>query len=219
VSVQIKEHALFKFLFDRAWEIIDENRRVYILINIVYYGLIVLAMIYVAFNQPLQTEMLKTANEKLLTGALAMIGKEYGPNEFLWAIGAMYFANLMGASYGAITFPSFIIPFAGMALGAFRAVEWGLVFSPANPDIRPAMIMHSLTLVLEGQAYILAMLGAYVHGRMLIWPQTAGLTSRRQAYIEGVRQTGTLYMLIMVVLAIAAIYAVIEVVVLSQLLP
>jgi hypothetical protein len=34
-----------------------------------------------------------------------------------------------------------------------------------------------------------------------------------------VRQTGTLYMLIMVVLAIAAIYAAIEVVVLSQLLP
>src|SRR5690242_641466 len=69
-----KEYALFKFLFNRARDIIDENRRAYILINIVYYGLIVLAMIYVAFNQPLQIEMLKTANEKLMTGALAMIG-------------------------------------------------------------------------------------------------------------------------------------------------
>lgn len=44
-----------------------------------------------------------------------------------------------------------------------------------------ALIPHSLTLVIELQAYVLLMLGAYVLGRHWIWPRSVGAESRRGA--------------------------------------
>jgi hypothetical protein len=214
-----KENAVFKILFTRAWEILNENRRAYITVNVVYYGLVIICMVYAAFNQPLQAEMLKTGNENMMTGALSMLGRGYDTPKILNTLIHLYFGNLLGASYALISLPSFFIPFSGLLTGAYHAIQWGLLFSPANLDIRVPMIMHSLALVIEGQAYILAMLGAYIQGCAMIWPHTVGLKSRWQAYVEGFRQTGTLYMLIMPVLAISAIYGFIEVVVLSGLMP
>jgi hypothetical protein len=163
--------------------------------------------------------MLKTGNDNQMTGALSLQGKTFDAPTVIKTFISLYFNNLLGASFGVITFPSFIIPFAGLLTGAERAFEWGLLFSPANPDIRGAMILHSLAIVIEGQAYILAMLGAYIQGRALFWPQTVGLKSHWHAYVEGVRQTGTLYMFIMVVLAAAALYGMLEYFVMAQLVP
>jgi hypothetical protein len=219
IPVLLKENAVFKILFERAWEILDKNRRAYIAINIIYYGLVVICMVYVAFNQPLQVEMLKTGNANLMTGALSLLGKGYDINQILDTLLLLYFTNLLGATYGLITFPSFFVPFSGLLTGAYHAIQWGLIFSPANPEIRVPMIMHSLTLIIEGQAYTLAMLGAHIHGRALIWPHTVGLKSHWRAYVEGLRQTGTLYMLIMPVLAISTIYGFIEVMVLLAFIP
>jgi hypothetical protein len=80
------------------------------------------------------------------------------------------------------------------------------------------MIPHSITLVLEGQAYILAMLAAAIQGRTFLWPRAAGLESRVKGYVEGLKRTGRLYLLILLTLGIAAIYEVIEVVVMIQFL-
>ena len=209
---------MFTILFNRAWEILDANRRAYIVMNILFYGVVIVFMIYAAFNQPLQATMLKTGSDNAIMGVIPMQGKSFSAQGILKTIGSLYLVNLLGTSFGTITFPSFVIPFAGILTGAEHAFEWGLLFSPANADIRPSLIMHSLTLVIEGQAYILAMLGAYVHGRAVIWPRTVGLTSHWHAFVEGVRQTGTLYMLIMVVLAIGAVYGLIEYFVMARLL-
>ncbi len=54
------------------------------------------------------------------------------------------------------------------------------------------------------------MLGAYIQGRALIWPGSIGQSSRWRAFVEGVRQSGTIYMFIMPVLLISALYGVIE---------
>lgn len=210
---------MFAILYERAFEIIERNRRAYIVLNVLFYGLMIAGMIYAVFNQPLQASMLAEGNRNYMTGNLSLLGHSYSPGHILEILGFFYFSNLLGASFGGISFPSFIIPFAGVLAGASRALQWGLLFSPASPDIRYPMIMHSLELILEGQAYVLAMLGAYVHGRILFWPQSEGLKSRWKAYVEGVRQTGTLYMLIIPVLAIATIYSAIEMGVFSILFP
>ena len=44
----------FTILFDRAWEILDQNRRAYIVINTVFYGVMIVFMIFAVFDQPLQ---------------------------------------------------------------------------------------------------------------------------------------------------------------------
>jgi len=205
-------------LLKSAWELVQENRRVYITLNALYYGLVVICMVYVVFDQPLQDELLQSIGEAFMTGPLSFVGNAYINAKVLAAIAATFFVNLFVGSFGTITFPSLIIPFSGILVGFYRAVLWGLILSPAHPDLRLIMIPHSLTLILEGQAYILTMLAAYIQGRAFLLPKTVGLERRGQGYLEGLKQTGKMYLLVILTLLIAAIYEVIEVVIMIKLI-
>ncbi len=205
-----------KNLLKSAWGLVQENRRAYIIINIVYYGLVVIGMIYVAFNQKLQEELLNLVGAGFMTGPLSFVGQAYVNAEVLTAIAATFFVNLFIGSFGTITLPSLIIPFSGFLIGIYRSILWGLLLSPAHPDMRLIMIPHSLTLIIEGQAYILALLAAYIQGRAFLWPKTVGLETRAKGYVEGLKRTGKIYLLVVLTLAIAAIYEVIEVVIMIK---
>ena len=205
-----------KNLLKSAWELVQENRRAYIILNIVYYALVIVCMIYVAFNQELQQSLMDEVGAAFMTGPLAIVGQAYVNAQLLTAILATFFVNLLIGSFASVTLPSLVIPFSGILVGIYRAILWGLLLSPANPDLRLAMIPHSLTLILEGQAYILAMLAAYIQGRAFLWPKSVGLESRAKGYLEGLKRTGKLYLLIILTLAIAAIYEVIEVIIMVK---
>ena len=206
-----------KNLIKSAWALVQENRRAYIVINAVYYGLVIICMIYVAFNQPLQAQLLKEIGTAFMTGPLSMVGQSYVNAQVLQAILLTFFVNLLLGSFAQITIPSLIIPFSGFLIGIYRAILWGLLLSPAHPDMRMVMIPHSITLILEGQAYILALLAVYVQARAFLWPQSVGLMTRWQGYLEGLKRTGRIYILVILTLAVAAIYEVIEVVLMAKL--
>jgi hypothetical protein len=206
-----------KNLIKSAWGLVQENRRAYLILNVVYYSLVVLCMVYVAFNQELQEQLLNLVGQGFMTGPLAFVGQAYVNAEVLTAILATFFVNLFIGSFGTITLPSLILPFSGFLIGIYRAVLWGLLLSPAHPDMRLIMIPHSITLILEGQAYILALLAAYIQGRAFLWPKTVGFESHAKGYVEGLKRTGRIYILIILTLAIAAIYEVIEVVLMARL--
>jgi hypothetical protein len=79
------------------------------------------------------------------------------------------------------------------------------------------MIPHSITLLIEGQAYILTMLAAYIQGRSFLWPRAVGLDSHWKGYTEGVKLSARLYALVVLTLIVAAIYEVIEVVIMIKI--
>ncbi len=202
-------------LLRSAFGLVRENRLAYILINVIYYGLVTVFMVYVAFNQPLQQSLLDQIGGAFMTGPLSFVGKAYSNALVLPAIAATFFVNLLLGSFAEITIPSLIVPFSGMLIGVIRAILWGLLLSPANPSLRLVMIPHSLTLLLEGQGYILALFAAYVQGRAFLWPHTAGVEGHARGYVEGLKRTGKLYVLVILVLLISAIYEVIEVFIMS----
>jgi hypothetical protein len=204
-------------LIREAWEIVRANRKAYIVINAVYYGLVIVCMILVAFDQPLQKLLLESVGETFTNGLMSTVGSAYLNAKVLQAILLTFLVNLVLGSFLEITVPSAIIPFSGLLLGSYRAVLWGLILSPANPELRLAMIPHSITLLIEGQAYILVMLAAYVHGRAFLWPKTVGVEGHGRGYLEGLKQTGKLYILVVLTLAAAAIYEVVEVVIMVKL--
>ena len=204
-------------LLKSAWGLVLENRRAYIVLNVVYYGLVVIFMIYVAFNRPLQQSLLEAVGATFMTGPLSIVGQSYANAQVFKAILVTFVVNLSIGSFGSTTLPSLIISFSGTLVGIYRAILWGLILSPANPDLRLAMIPHSLTLIIEGQAYILTMLAAYIQGRAFLWPKTIGLERRGQGYLEGLKRTGKLYVLVILTLLVAAIYEVIEVVIMIKL--
>jgi hypothetical protein len=198
-------------LIRSAWQLVKENRRAYIAINAAYYGLVAVFMIYAAFNQSLQRMLLEQVGAGFTSGPLSLVGEAYSNAKVLPAIGLTFVVNLVLGSFAEITIPSLVIPFSGLLMGVVRAILWGLILSPAEPSLRMVMIPHSVTLILEGQGYILALLAAWIHGRAFLWPRTAGVEGHIAGYVEGLKRTGRLYVLVVLVLAVAAIYEVAEV--------
>ncbi len=78
-----------------AWSLVRENKRPYIVLNAVYYGLVVACMIYVAFNQELQQSLLDEIGAQFMTGPLAFVGQAYVNAEVITAILATFFVNLL----------------------------------------------------------------------------------------------------------------------------
>jgi len=198
--------------FQSALKIVNRSRRAYIVLNLVYYGLIICAMIYVSSNRSLQHLLRETARTEFAQGSLAPIGDAYLRGHSLRAVALTFGVNLIVGSFVCITLPSLAVPFSGLLTGVCRAVLWGLIFSPPAVTLSwRGMIVGSLIallILLEGQGYVLAMFGAYVQGKTFLFPQTVGATSRRQDYRRGLTDCMRLYLLVVLVLAIAAVYEV-----------
>ncbi len=193
-----------------ALKIVGESRRAYINLNLVYYGLIVCAMIYSAFDRSLQRSLLNAVGDALTVGPLSLVGNAYSGGQALLAIALTFIVNLVVGSFVSITLPSLVIPFSGLLVGAYRAVLWGLLFSPPALAVSAGRIILGflvlVLLVLEGQGYVLAMLAAYVQGRAFLSPQSVGAESRKRGYWLGVKRSVRLYWLVVLTLVIAAVY-------------
>lgn len=194
-----------------AWTTVMEYRRPYITLNAMYYGVVLIAMVVSAFYPEYQQKMLEAVGVAFNEGPLAEVGKAYSGGKVMPAIALTFIVNLWLGSFGAITLPSLIIPFSGLLVGIYRAVLWGILFSPRN-EIGLIMIPHSLTLLLEGQAYILVMLAVYIHGRAFLQPQLVGAVNRKAGYLAGLRLTGRIYVMAALVLAVSAVYEALEVI-------
>ncbi len=169
-----------------------------------------------ALNPGLQDELIRTTTESVTSGPLAMTGDAYANGKVLQAIAVTFVVNLFIGSLAFMTVPSMVVPFLGLLAGVYRAIVWGLMFYPGHPDMRIVMIPHSLTLILEGQAYILVILAAWLHGCAFLFPNSAEARGHWHGYIEGLKQTGTLYLLVVVILLAAAVYEAIEVILMSN---
>jgi hypothetical protein len=195
-----------------SWRVVLENRRAYLTVNVLYYGLVLVGMA-VSFARPeIQQMLLKVVGQAFSpAGEMAPVVTAYRSGD-LWSASLLTFGvNLVLGSFLVLTLPSLIVPFSGLVMGAYRAILWGLLLAPQGVLALP-MIPHSLTLVLEGQGYILALLGAYTVGKGLFWPRAYGAQGHLQGYLAGVRRCARLYVLVMVVLAVAAVYEALEVI-------
>ncbi len=205
-------------VFAGALEIVREHRRAYLAINAAYYGLTLAAMLLVVFFPAVQETLIAAVTEGFQTGPMKPVGSAYAGGRVSAAITLTFAVNLIGGSLLTITLPSLVIPFSGLVMGVVRAALWGMLLAPTSRPLALAMIPHSLTLLLEGQAYILALLAVWIHGRSFIAPQSAGAASCGAGYRIGLRKTVRLYVLIAAVLAVAAVYEALEVIYVAPLL-
>ncbi len=204
--------------FNNALRLVWEYRRSYLAINVVFYGLVACSMAYVTFHPEVQEMLTQAVLLSFTEGPLATVAEAYASGQVFKSIILTFAVNFAIASVLVIFVPSLVIPFSGVLIGIARAVLWGLLLAPTTPELRAAMIPHSLTLVIEGQAYILAMLGAWILGRAFVSPESVGALSRKEGYLRGLRNGASVYLLVAIVLAVAAVYEVLEVIYLVPLL-
>ena len=187
-------------------KIVTENHRPYLILNIVFFGLVLLGAVYSSLN-PALVQWLKESTAQSLTngGPLAMVADAYISGNFLMAVVLTFIVNLIVGAIVSITLPSMMVPFFGLLMGAFRAVLWGVLVLSLIP-FKAYSVPAWLIMLVEGEAYILAMLAAYFQGKAFLWPESVGADTRRQGYVKGLEATWKLYVLVVVVLAVAAIW-------------
>jgi hypothetical protein len=201
-------------IFARSFGLIREHWRAWLIANLVYYGVLIAGLVIIAFNRDLQ-QLLYDAIGKTFSGGgpLAAIGEAYTTGQVFRAIGLTFVVNLAIGTLVSITLPSLVIPFSGWLIAFYRALLWGFIFSPAPGSalsglgILSGVLIVGL-LVLEGEGYVLGALAAWLQGRAVLAHKRLGYGTLGQGYLTGLRQTALMYVAIVIVLLVAAIYEV-----------
>jgi hypothetical protein len=200
-------------IFQSALDALRRARRPYLILRLLYYALILWTMVYVVFDRTIQETLGQLVLDTLGTGPLAPVLDAFDAGQMLLAVVLIFAINLVGATFMAITLPSLIIPFCGLLLFALRAVLWGILFAPeldGTLDTRAVLeaLGVAVLMILEGEGYILGAVGAFIQGRALFRPSSVGASKPLQGYRYGIRDQLKLYLLIIPVLLIAAVYEV-----------
>ncbi|KJQ52494.1 hypothetical protein [Microbacterium sp. SA39] len=199
-------------LVRNAFAIIKEHRRTFIIFNAVFYGLFVVAMIITAVLPHLQGDAIDGVQGELdQPGLGSAVSAGYESGNVLWAAGITLVVNFFIGALLTTTIPSLVVPFFGIAFTIYRVIQWGILFAPVDGNWG-VFLPHLITLIIEGQAYLIAAFAVWIHGRKVLQPRHFDLTSRVVGYKAGFKDTLTLYPLVIILLMIAAIYEAIEVI-------
>ena len=199
-------------LFRDALAIVRRHKRPYLVINVAYYGLVAASMLYVSFHPELQEALIQSVTLSFTEGPMAAVADAYSGGHVLQAAALTFAFNLFLGSVLVLLMPSLLLPFAGLPIGLVRATLWGLLLAPTTPVLQAAMIPHMVTLIVEGQGYILAMLASWVLGKGFVSPSSVGAHNWREGYVRGLKEAAKVYLLVAAVLAVAAVYEAIEVI-------
>ncbi|WP_207632308.1 hypothetical protein [Occultella kanbiaonis] len=185
----------------RPFRVVRENRRAYLIVSAAAYGLAIIGFVVGLLFPDLTAAQAASLEDD---GTADLVGWLVGiPPLFALTILGV---NLVRLSLLTIVLPSVIVPFAGLVFFGYWAVETGITLVPASPEGWVALIPHSLTFVIELQAYILFLLGAFLLGKYWLFPRTIGATNRRQGYFRGLQRIGQLALPALALLIVGAVW-------------
>ena len=180
-------------------------------VHLAYFGAVVVAAAVVYGLPEVQAFLMAIIKASIQSGQgpLALAGKAYGSGNVAYAAAVTFGVNFGVGSLLSITVPSMILPGSGALVALFRAVMWGGLLGPSTVDMAALMLPHSWTLLLEGEAYILATFFALlipIH----LFDGRLGSFGRRLGRALLLNLEGCI--LVAIVLGVAAVYEAIEVI-------
>lgn len=197
-----------KAIFRKDWKL-------FLIINAIYFGAILLGAVIALVYPDLQMSMIAATGQTYGTGGVyASIGDAYTSGNVVMAAIATFLVNFIPGTLLMIVLPSLILPFWALLFCTFRALIWGVMLVVPVPGVLPLSTLapHYLTLVLEGEAYIIAMFACTRGLIALLKPKAFGTDSRLQAYKQAIIDIGKLLLVVALVLAVAAAYEAVEVI-------
>jgi Stage II sporulation protein M len=188
------------FGFRRSYRKIRANFRAYLIINAIVYGLVITGMVAAIVFPNLGAAQLATLEDSGTTDLIRSLLN----NPLLFSLTILGVNVMSGALL--IALPSLIVPFAGIAIFAYKAFTLGLAMAPTTKIVAVGLIPHSLTILIEFQAYALLMFGAYILGRSWVRPATIGARNHRQGYVRGLQELGWLSLSTLPLFIVGAIW-------------
>jgi hypothetical protein len=212
----------------KAVRILRENKPLYMALNLLFYGSVVVGLFYGFLRPDAGAEMAKWGPSALVWDCLEVAVNTLTAPAVIYAFGAgitllaMLLAILGGSSAVmawfaflgnlflctlSIALGLFLSPIVILALPFLTGIGflWGAGSAAALPVGPLALLVHSFILAIEGQSIILAefiMVRAY---NAIFRPHRLGEVSRWSAYRRALGETGRLYMLIIFTLVVGAI--------------
>jgi len=187
-------------LLHKPFQIIRANFRAYLTINAIAYGLVFTGVVAAMIFPDLGAAQAATLEDN---GTADLVRSLFN-NPWLFSLTILGVNVMTGALW--IVLPSLIVPFSGIALFAYKAFTLGLAMAPSTEIMAVALIPHSLTVLIELQAYALLMFGAFILGRSWVRPATIGARNHRQGYVRGLQQLGWLSLATLPLFIIGAIW-------------
>ena len=188
-------------LWRRPLNIIRENKRAYLIINLATYGLAIIGFLiglaFPALSAAKVTGLQDNGTEAMVVWLINI------PPLFALVILAV---NVFQLSLLTIVLPSLVVPFAGLAFFGYWAVQTGITLAPGTPEGWVSLIPHSLTFVIELQAYVIVALGTYRLGSSWLFPRSVGAPNRRRGYLQGLKHLGLLALPALLLLIIGAVW-------------
>ncbi|MHC4631070.1 MAG: hypothetical protein ACYS9C_07335 [Planctomycetota bacterium] len=191
---------------------ICKYKYLFIAMNLIYFGTVLLFMLVSYAVPELQSCFLVGVTSEIMegSGVLAIAGEAYASRNILRAAVTTFAINFPLGSLACITIPSIIIPGSGVLVAGLRSMLWGVIIAPGFSDLLGPMVPHSVTLLLEGHAYVIA---AFFGVLVLVY-----LFRKSEGPNVGIRYVRALLMnvrgnlLVIIVLVVAAVYEAIEVI-------
>jgi len=192
---------------------IRNYKHLFLVLHLIYFGTIVLLMLAAYYLPELQFSLLSGIRSQVVddgSGPLAVAGKAYMSKNILRAAVTTFAINFLLGSLAVITLPSVILPGVSVLVVGIRALLWGLLLAPSYVNLSGMMLAHSFTLLLEGHAYVIATFFSLLILVYLFRKAEGPGPARRYGKALLLNVKGNL--LVAIVLAIAAIYEAIEVI-------
>jgi hypothetical protein len=193
------KHALRRFL-RKPFQIVRANFRAYLIINAIVYGSFIAGLVAAMVFPNLGATQVATLKDN---GTLDLVRSLFH-NPWLFSLTILGVNVTTGALW--IVLPSLIVPFTGIAIFAYKAFTLGLPIAPTTAKDAVVWIPHSLTALIEFQAYALLMFGAYILGRSWVRPATISAQNHRQGYVRGLQQLGWLSLSTLPLFIVGAIW-------------
>lgn len=196
-AVALRGKGVLARLFREALALLRQERRLYLGLNLLLYGLFALGSL-LAFLEP----GLARSVQKGIGGALELIGlEEVLFRGVLPLLAAIYYWNLTQGLLLTTLLPGLFLGLPALLLNASRYLLFGFALSPALIPL-PLYLLHLPTLLLELQAYILGSFGGALLLKSLL---------RREGYRVGLGRLLLMGYLGAFVLLWAALYEAVEV--------
>ena len=182
--------------------LIQQNWKAYIWLNILYFGLTIVSMVLISSRPDLENAFRTWAKTNFNPALMNAVAQGLVMKSILLT----FINNFLYATIYAMALPSLVIPFWGLLIGTIRSLLWGFALSPADPAFRVHLLAQIPTWLLEGEAYVLAMFAVFILWRNFFWPRQAGVNSRMQGYVLGIKQMLPLYAGVCFLLVLGAVY-------------
>jgi hypothetical protein len=193
---------LHKAIFD----IFRKDWKLFLAANLIFYGPVAVGVIVAILRPEVQEAVIEFFRRALSTGTLSPVTEAASAGDVLRTSLLIFLYNFLVATILTSTLPSVVFPPWTSLIFALRGLLVGIaVAAPGGGATAVDMASRYIVLLLEGEAYVVAIFASLRQIEALVLPVRLGERSRLKAYARALLDTLALTGIVGAMLAFSAL--------------